>query len=100
MAIGHLIYIVGGHDGDGEPTDSIVIYDTLLSTFIEGPTMPTPLARFAMVFAPDGSGGKLYLIGGITSSTEDLSGKVHILNIATGAWTTGPDLITPRYSES
>lgn len=98
-AVGNLIYVVGGNDANGVPTDSIVIYDTVLSSFSDGPTMPTPLARFAMVFVPSGAGGMLYLIGGLTTSDGDASGKVHILNIANGSWSTGPDLITPRYSD-
>lgn len=97
VAVGDLVYILGGHDSSGNTTDDVTIFDTVLNTFTKGPKMPVPLSRFAHAYVPDkGASGAIYLMGGMEIADGDASPEVHILDIDSGKWSKGPEIITPR----
>ncbi|CAD7698930.1 unnamed protein product [Ostreobium quekettii] len=101
VAVGDLVYIVGGLDASNSAIDDVTIYDTVLDTFSPGPALPTPLHRFGIAFLSADSGtsnGTIYVMGGLESADFDAlaSDRVHILDLGTMEWSEGPPLAVPR----
>jgi len=81
------IVMAEGSDADGNVTGTAEIYDPMADTFtaISG-TDPTPTVFGAGAVV----NGKLYVFGGAVDQVD--SNKTRILDIASGAWTTGPNM--------
>ncbi len=81
------IILAEGSDADGNITGSAEIYDPLTDSFtaISG-VDPTPTVYGAGAVV----NGKLYVFGGVVDQVD--SNKTRILDIASGTWSTGPDM--------
>ena len=77
-----LVYVVGGHGGDGESLSSAEVYDpeTGVWTFIQSLRRP----RWGC-FA-SGFNGKLYVMGGRSNFTIGNSKLVDVYNPQCGSW--------------
>ena len=101
VAVGDLIYIIGGLDDTDNVTDDVLVYDTVLDVFTAGPKLPSPLYRFGVAYLPATSAapdGVIYVIGGLESLDPDAAptGSVHVLNLTSMEWSGGPQLGTRR----
>jgi len=54
------IFVVGGLDGQGRPSDRVLVYDPVLDSWSEGPPSPEPVHHAALV----SDGDAMFLIGG------------------------------------
>jgi Kelch motif protein len=89
------LYVAGGWH-DIEPTDAVWKYTPENSSWTELP--PLGVARGAAAGAV--VDGRLYVVGGSTHShSGDVTptGVVEVYDFATGRWSRGPDLPTPRH---
>lgn len=92
------IHIFGGCGAAGCNTTSArhQILDLATGTWTSGPPMPTSrIGHSAAVF-----GSRIYVMGGATPiqfSSSPALATVEIYDPATGAWTTGPSMPTPRF---
>jgi Kelch motif/Galactose oxidase, central domain len=83
------VLVAGGFDADGRALDSTEYYDPDTGAFSAGPPMLQPRAAHVAVLA----GSELVLVGGTEESSAIAATEV--LD-ASGAWSQGPALATPR----
>lgn len=83
--LGSKIYVAGGYSGpsDGAPKGEVYIYDPVLDTWSNGPSLNSDRAEFGLVEA----GGNLYAIGGNSAERS-----VEILQPGAIDWVAGPQL--------
>lgn len=92
VAVGNKLVVVGGWEAKGKGTPS-AWHDTALVMDLsaerpEWKAIPQPFKKRALTAAVVGN--KVYVLGGLTADSTDKT--THILDAATGTWTTGPDL--------
>ena len=90
------IYVIGGVNASNQIQNIVEVYDPVNDTWSTAAPMPSARSRLAAVAGPD---GKIYAIGGSTTSTLDLTGYtsvVEVYNPATNSWTTAAPMNTPR----
>jgi len=90
------IYIIGGVNASSQIQDSVAVYDPLNDTWSTAASMPTARCRLAVVAGPD---GKIYAMGGSTTSTLDMTGYSSVVEVydpATNSWSTAAAMNTPR----
>jgi hypothetical protein len=95
-----LLYTVGGRDLSGAlcqigVCNTLEIYDPATDSWTKGTSMPTPRAGLGVA----ASGGKIYAVGGRTGTRPRQGAALDILeiyDIATGTWSSGPPMKTPR----
>ncbi|MGA8892278.1 MAG: kelch repeat-containing protein, partial [Anaeromyxobacteraceae bacterium] len=87
------ILVVGGWSSDGPVVPSVEAFDTntLDTAAAQFPAMPTARGGCGAAYAD----GKVYVVGGEDDAGNPLP-TVEILDVATGTWSTGPSLATPR----
>jgi N-acetylneuraminic acid mutarotase len=89
------IYVAGGTVQEGD-IDILEIYDPALDVWYNGTPMPTPRGQAAAGVV----NGKLYVIGGYTPIEEspwyEACSMLEIYDPATGSWTSGRPMPTPR----
>ncbi|MBG0786386.1 MAG: hypothetical protein H0S79_14915 [Anaerolineaceae bacterium] len=88
--IGEKIYVPGGFDSSGMPTDSLEIYDPRQDIWTNGATLPEPLANYALADYE----GLLYLFGGTDGDhTNDI---VWIYDPEQDVWQPGTPMAAAR----
>ncbi len=90
------IYVIGGVNASNQIQNIVEVYDPVADSWSTAASMPTARSRLAAVTGPD---GKIYAIGGSTSSTLDLTGYSSVVEVytpATDSWTTAAPMNTPR----
>lgn len=90
------IYVIGGVNASNQIQNIVEVYDPAKDTWSTASPMPTARCRLAAVAGPD---GKIYAIGGSTTSTLDLtgySGLVEVFDPDSNSWTTAASMNTPR----
>lgn len=92
-AFGGQIWVAGGFQADGTPSDHVQVYDPAFDAWSTGPALPEAVHHAALVVA----GERLYLLGGYAAA-EDFgpTAAVRVFDAATGAWEQGPALPEPR----
>lgn len=97
VVIGDKIVVVGGWNLKGAGTKSVWHSDALVLDLGKSPlqwqSIKQPFQRRALAAAAHD--GKVYVIGGMTEETKTVL-TTSILDPATGDWTTGPDIPSPR----
>ena len=92
VVAGGVLYVVGGWELRG-PDEDAVWADTVLALDLENATdwreIPAPFRRRAL--AAGAAGGRIHALGGLTPDSGPVL-RVDVLDIATGAWSRGPDL--------
>lgn len=92
VVTGGVLYVVGGWEMRG-PDEESVWADTVLTLDLDNAaewrTIPAPFRRRAL--AAGTAGGRIYALGGLTPDAGPTL-RVDVLDIATGEWSTGPDL--------
>ena len=94
MAVDDYIYIIGGQNDNDAVADVVTIYDTIMDTYADGPTMPSPLYRFASAY--DDENRQIYVFGGMDVLNGDAMDSVYILDVDAAEWREGPKLASPR----
>ena len=90
------IYVIGGVNASNQIQNVVEVYDPIHDLWSTAPSMPTARNRLAAV---TGSDGKIYAIGGSTTSTLDLTGYTSVVEVytpTTNSWTTAAPMNTPR----
>lgn len=88
--VGDLIYVFGGTDASGQPTDVVEAYDPVQDRWQTVGIMPHPIAGYALAVWED----QVYLFGGWDG--EQYLTSVYAYNPATGEWSLLPPLETSR----
>jgi N-acetylneuraminic acid mutarotase len=88
-ALNGRIYVFGGSDESGRPTNAALEYDPLSSTWRELSVLPTPRSSPGVAAL----NGLLYVVGGIGARNTPV---VEIYDPATDGWSTGPALGVAR----
>ncbi|MHB1355400.1 MAG: Kelch repeat-containing protein [Anaerolineae bacterium] len=81
------IYVIGGVHDTSVITNAVQVYDPISNTWASAAPIPTARCRLAVVAGAD---GRLYAIGGSTSSTVGMSGYSKVVEVYTPG--TGPGL--------
>jgi hypothetical protein len=90
------IYVLGGVNASNQIVKTVEVYDPVNNTWSTAADMPTARCRLAAVLGPD---GKIYAIGGSTTSTLDLAGYSSVVEVydpGANTWTIAAALSTPR----
>ena len=90
------IYVIGGVNASNVISKIVEVYDPINDDWSTATSMPTARTRLAAVAGPD---GKIYAIGGSTSSTLDLTGYTSVVEVytpGTDSWTSVAPMETPR----
>jgi hypothetical protein len=91
--VGNIIYVVGGFEENGTPSNRVEAYDPESDTWSKQPNMPTARGNLAVV----SWNNKIYAIGGFISANGLLStSKLEVYNPYTKSWSSLPDMPTPR----
>lgn len=91
--------IVGGVDYQNDPQVLCELYDPVLDTFTATGSMANPRMGHSATLLPN---GRVLVAGGLTSLSNSLTAilsataTTEIYDPATGAWSPGPNLRTPR----
>lgn len=92
--IADTVYVIGGFDTEGEPTDIVEIYNTTTNTWnTQIESLPIPLHHAAAASHQD----KIYVIGGYSHdwTTND---RLFIYDPEANGWMEGASMPTPRGS--
>ncbi len=90
------IYVIGGVNGSSQIVNIVEVYDPVANTWSTAESMPTARNQLAAVAGTD---GKIYAIGGSTSSTLGLTGYTSVVEVytpGTDSWATAAPMVTPR----
>ena len=90
------IYVIGGVNASNQIQNIVEVYDPVSDTWSTAAPMPSARSRLAAVAGPD---GKIYAIGGSTTSMLDRTGYsslVEVYDPTTNSWTTAAPMNTPR----
>jgi hypothetical protein len=96
VTLNNKIYLIGGVNASNQIVNLVDVYDPLADNWSTAAPMPTARCRLAAVAGPD---GKVYAIGGSTTSTLDMSGYTGLVeryDPATDSWSTVAPMNTPR----
>ena len=96
VSLNGLIYVIGGVNASNQISAIVEVYDPAQDAWSAAAAMPTARCRLAAVAGPD---GKIYALGGSTSSTLDLTGYsavVEAYDPGTNTWSVAAPLNTPR----
>lgn len=93
--LGDRIYVIGGFNSDGNPTDIVEAYDIRNNIWMTNVTsLPIPLHHAAAAVSEQ---GKIYVAGGYSGGWE-ASDKLFIYDPMNNAWIEGNPMPTPRGS--
>jgi len=96
VALDGKIYVLGGVNAGNQILKTVDVYDPVQDAWSAAAPMATGRSRPAAVAGPD---GKIYAIGGSTSSTVGMSGYtalVEVYNPATDSWSAAAPLKSSR----
>jgi DNA-binding CsgD family transcriptional regulator len=80
-AIGTDVYVPGGCDADGMPTQTVEVYDTLADSWREVSSLPAPRCAYALAALDE----RLYLFGGWDG--QQYVSTVYVYDPQTDTWT-------------
>src|SRR5918911_4090703 len=92
-AVGDSIYVIGGFDKYGLPTNIVEIYNTKNNTWSSAATLPHPLHHTAAATSFD---GKVYVVGGYLDSQWTPSNRLFIYDPFENQWREGKQMPTAR----
>ncbi|HEU5472242.1 MAG TPA: hypothetical protein VFV67_16430 [Actinophytocola sp.] len=92
--LGNRIWVLGGMDDDGRPAPDVMIYDPAADRWSTGPALPEGVHHAAAA----GDGSRLWIAGGYvdSGSGHQPTAAVRMIDSATGTWSDGPPLPSPR----
>mmetsp|Transcript_24049 Transcript_24049/g.58981 ORF Transcript_24049/g.58981 Transcript_24049/m.58981 type:complete len:435 (-) Transcript_24049:214-1518(-) len=93
--VGDKVYLIGGQtyfNNTAVGLDTLTMYDTALEKYSALTKMPEKRMRYGAAV----SGGKIFVMGGLTADGTDQLNTTLIYDIATNAWTYGPQMVVPR----
>lgn len=92
--LGGRIWVLGGFTDAGHPAAEVAIYDPASDKWTSGPALPEPVHHGSAA----GDGSRLWVAGGYVGhgSSQKPTDAVRVIDSATGAWTNGPALPSPR----
>lgn len=96
VAANNKIYLIGGVNASNQILRTVDVYDPATDTWSSAASMPTARCRLAAVLAPN---GKIYALGGSTSSTLDKTGYTTLVEAydpITDTWSTPAAMTTSR----
>ncbi len=93
-SLGDIVYVIGGFDANGDPTDIVEAYNVTSDTWNTN-IEPIPLALHHAASAANQ--GKIYVVGGY-SGDWDPSNRVFIYDPLSRQWTEATSMPTPRGS--
>ena len=91
VAVGGMLYSLGGLDGNNKQLHSVDVFETQNETWSSGSPMPSAKSDFGVVFDGDRN---IYCIGGYAGS-KDIS-TVDVLDLKSNTWEEGPTLQQSR----
>jgi N-acetylneuraminic acid mutarotase len=84
VAVDGRIYVIGGFDGSLAVVQAVRVFDTVTSTWSDGPRLPSAVHHANVAT----TGGTIYVLGAMAGPTFDAAGVVWSWNPATDAgWT-------------
>eukprot|EP00250_Pteridium_aquilinum_P002008 c12222_g1_i2 orf=81-1376(+) len=90
------VYMMGGYGIDYSYLDTATVYDPITDSWSRLPHMPTPRGDLMCTSL----GSEVYVLGGYydptNSNDNSFSSKMESFNPSSNAWTSRPDLLTPR----
>lgn len=88
------IWVVGGLAESGAPQSEAAVYDPAADRWTAGSPLPEPIHHAAAA----GDGTRLWVAGGFTGTggSQRPTAAVRMIDSATGRWTDGPALPSPR----
>jgi N-acetylneuraminic acid mutarotase len=93
-SLGDVIYVIGGFDAYGHPTDIVEIYSVMNNTWKR--TAATPLPNPLHHTAATSFNGKVYVVGGFLDSQWTPSNRLFIYDPLKNQWHEGKPMPTPR----
>ena len=96
VAVNNKIYLFGGANTANQILNTVDVYDPATNTWASAAAMPTARCRLAAALGPD---GKIYVVGGSTSSGLGLSGMTAVMEVydpVANSWSTAAPMKTTR----
>jgi N-acetylneuraminic acid mutarotase len=93
-SLGDVIYVIGGFDAYGHPTDIVEIYSVMNNTWKR--TAAAPLPNPLHHTAATSFNGKVYVVGGFLDSQWTPSNRLFIYDPLKNQWHEGKPMPTPR----
>ena len=87
------IYVIGGFESDGSPTDAVEVYDPVTDAWSEIAPLPEPRHHTAAIGVADIF---LYVIGGFGTGFDDPRSSVYRYDITTDIWEERAPMTTAR----
>jgi N-acetylneuraminic acid mutarotase len=94
-AVGDFVYVIGGFNAQGQPTNIVEVYNTKNSTWTLAAPLPHPLHHTAAATSFD---GKIYVVGGFLDSQWNPSNKLFIYDPPKNQWHEAKQMPTARGS--
>lgn len=94
VGVNDAVYIFGGVDANGTVLNQVLKYNPTLHTYTPMAPMLTPRYRMGATLLDNGKSDTIYIVGGRRDSLDNITSPqnaVHIYNIPTNTWSTGPD---------
>jgi N-acetylneuraminic acid mutarotase len=92
-AVGDSVYVIGGFNAQGQPTDIVEVYNTKNNTWSSAASLPHPLHHTAAATSLD---GKIYVVGGFLDSQWTPSNRLFIYDPLKNQWREGKHMPTAR----
>ncbi len=90
VAIGNQLYVIGGWTLSGTRDTGSFAEDTLVIDLDKGSVRSIAQPFRARALAAAAVGDKIYVLGGMNEKAE-ISRAVHVLDVASGSWSSGPE---------
>jgi N-acetylneuraminic acid mutarotase len=91
-AVGDSVYVIGGFNAQGQPTNIVEIYNTKNNTWSSAAPLPHTLHHTAATYF----GGKVYVVGGFLDSQWTPSNRLFIYDPLKNQWHEGKQMPTAR----
>jgi N-acetylneuraminic acid mutarotase len=92
-AVGDSVYVIGGFNAQGKPTNIVEVYNTKNNTWSSAAPLPHPLHHTAAATSFD---GKIYVVGGFSDSQWTPSNRLFIYDPLKNQWHEGKHMPTAR----
>jgi N-acetylneuraminic acid mutarotase len=92
-AVGDSVYIIGGINAQGQPTNIVEVYNIKNNTWSSAAPLPHPLHHTAVSASSD---GKIYVVGGYLDSQWTPSNRLFIYDPTKNQWREGKHMPTAR----
>ena len=92
-AVGDSVYVIGGFNAQGQPTNIVEVYNTKNNTWSSAAPLPHTLHHTAAATSSD---GKIYVVGGYLDSQWTPSNRLFIYDPSKNQWSEGKQMPTAR----